>query len=748
MCLLYNDDKQSIEINITDKEKEKYEEYSLDNYPVELCEICKCELTIGNCYYSESDNSIKFNCSECCKDNSSFAKLENGKSKNYQKKVELLSLLNSYLEKNKLSSNEKCVNEMEKLIKITTNLLYILDLLELKKSFNKQVIYLRNFRNNFLSYFEIVAKLQMNNLFLFLKNIFVISLYNYEKNWLLNNVVCTYKNKAFFNIPEIQFYILKNIFDKTFGDSGNNNYKVIKNEIKILKEFDYKTNLIALKFQLNDLKFNISDNKLLAFRSEIKVRDIKAKLEDHLRNYCYSYHYVSYKKTMERQLINSIIFILLKNHYNLFDPVKLNENLANSLKKELKDILEFLVNYPKNSSLSNKIKKEIKYFETFKNSKDYKDNNKFIFKETGGIVFLTKEEKEILKNYYSRISEESYTSIYAAKEIKNPPIESLKLQIILDFLFYLRDKTINIIHILEKNALSFFEYLNQKPSKNSEEEKESKNLINIEGDKKEDKAQLEEMKYYIPPKRSNNAKKINSQLLSVLKVNPRNEIDSYSAFDYIFFYKTKENYNKEIQYMYQNFVLPLNQIVSKSNDTDSLKRNNWNDLKNKVQYLYDKLDNQIKKDPNYNNIINYLDKCDKNKKNVSKEMQFYEKYVEDFQKFKELHRLSIETEEQIKTIDETYNNIDKLRNIIEKYEVILEKVKEHLNFNKEKYSKYYSEWQKKNYALPNYSINHLLNDLKKLIPKKEKIKIAGNDKINFTLILWIFQNNYFLKDYI
>ena len=103
-------------------------------------------------------------------------------------------------------------------------------------------------------------------------------------------------------------------------------------------------------------------------------------------------------------------------------------------------------------------------------------------------------------------------------------------------------------------------------------------------------------------------------------------------------------------------------------------------------------------------------------------MQFYEKYVDDFKKFKELHRLRIETDELIKIIEETFNNIDKLRNIQKKYEAILKEVKNHLNFNQEEYSKYYSEWQKKNedISLPNYSIKDLLNDLKKLIPKNEK----------------------------
>ena len=75
-----------------------------------------------------------------------------------------------------------------------------------------------------------------------------------------------------------------------------------------------------------NLKFDVSYNKLLAFRSETKIKEIKEKLEENLRNYCHSYQYVSSKKVLERKLINSIIFIILKNHYNLFNGVKLNEN--------------------------------------------------------------------------------------------------------------------------------------------------------------------------------------------------------------------------------------------------------------------------------------------------------------------------------------------------------------------------------------------------------------------------------------
>ena len=99
--------------------------------------------------------------------------------------------------------------------------------------------------------------------------------------------------------------------------------------------------------------------------------------------------------------------------------------MANSLQKELKDILKFLGNNPFYSSLSSKIKKEIQYFETFKKGQDNKESKYLANTEkakTGGKVFLTNKEKEILKKYYSKSSKGSYTSIYAAKDLKNPLI--------------------------------------------------------------------------------------------------------------------------------------------------------------------------------------------------------------------------------------------------------------------------------------------------------------------------------------
>ena len=61
---------------------------------------------------------------------------------------------------------------------------------------------------------------------------------------------------------------------------------------------------------------------------------------------------------------------------------------------------------------------------------------------------------------------------------------------------------------------------------------------------------------------------------------------------------------------------------------------------------------------------------------------------------------------------------------------------------------YYLEFKKRNksFVIENYELKDLIKDL--IIPKTEVINISGKDKKNFLLILYLFQNAHFLKDYI
>ena len=70
----------------------------------------------------------------------------------------------------------------------------------------------------------------------------------------------------------------------------------------------------------------------------------------------------------------------------------------------------------------------------------------------------------------------SYTRIYASKS--NKDINPDKLQAILEFLFFLRDKTIDIIHLLIDNAILFFQFLTNNGEQELDEDIDDENIIN------------------------------------------------------------------------------------------------------------------------------------------------------------------------------------------------------------------------------------------------------------------------------
>ena len=229
ICFHFNQETQSIEILFLNKEKRMSEKYILDNYPNEKCEICESQIIIENCFYNLDEKKIRYYCPNCNKNGLSVLKLMEKKDNSFSKSDELIDKLNSYLENNKSSSSTKFIEEMEKLVKITNSIIFLLKIFESNKEFKTQKMYLQTFKNNFLRYFEIVEKLKMNNLYLFLNNICIISIYNYEKKWLINTVVHIFKNYKNFNVSEIQFSILKDIFDEVFEkDPFENNYKELE----------------------------------------------------------------------------------------------------------------------------------------------------------------------------------------------------------------------------------------------------------------------------------------------------------------------------------------------------------------------------------------------------------------------------------------------------------------------------------------------------------------------------------------
>ena len=752
-CFFFNKENKSLEICQMKEEFEKPLEYSIDKYPIEKCKKCECELMIDNCFYISDNKDIIYYCSNCQKNKGAATKLEKMKIPFSKNSADLLSKLNSYLENNGKNAGNILVKEMEKLITLTNSMLYFLDLLEKENLFETQVQYLINFRDSFIDYFDIVDRIRMNDLYLFLKNFCVVGIYKYSNNLITDFFENIYGKLISFNVSEIQLFIMNKLFDKVkLEEKVNNYFKKLEIKNGNFAEKEYRIDLNEANIQYLLLDNSLTQNNLLAFKNETKIKEIKEKLSYYLRNYFHSFDYISSKKVLERKLINSIIFLLFKNHSSLFKKIEFTSSIMFSLIKELKDILKFLGNSSKKSPLYKKIKKEIEYFEKFKKNENYNSeylisNDKLKIRH----IFLTLEEKNILKKYSSENNEDSYTTIYASKITKNPLVTPEHLQIILEFLFFSREKTINTIHILKKDALFFFGYLKEDGLKSEEGKSDEIYLTNSIDNSKKDEDILEELKNYSKPKDSKNADIINKKVFELLKINPKEEINSHSAFEYIFNYKPKEDYYKEIEFLYEKVVMPLDNIIPKENDIDSFERNQWKNLESKIQYIYDKIDNKFKDNPNYQIIHNYLDNANKiGKNNIPNIIPFYEKYVDGFTTLRELHTLKIKTNQKIMMIKETISNLDKLQSIKEKYEFILKEAKKYLGFNIEEYSKYYNEWEKKNpeFADENYKFEDLIKDLKILIPDNERIKIAGKDKKNFILILFLFQNNYFLKDYI
>ena len=105
-------------------------------------------------------------------------------------------------------------------------------------------------------------------------------------------------------------------------------------------------------------------------------------------------------------------------------------------------------------------------------------------------LVLTDKEKDLLKDYLISDFEDSYSTILSSEINNTDRITSKKLQVILEFLFFIRDKTSAIIHSLNEASSLFFQFLNQYSFKKSidknEIKEETKNVISDDDEEEED----------------------------------------------------------------------------------------------------------------------------------------------------------------------------------------------------------------------------------------------------------------------
>lgn len=764
----FNEEIQSLEAHFVNEETKISEQYKIGSYPIEMCYNMEChtELSIDNCFYLVNKNKIEFYCEKCSQDKISIVKLPILANISFNNK-KIIELLKSYLERNKKSSNSNSVKEMGALIKFTELFLILFDIFNEKEEFNKRALFIQNYLDNLFLYLEIVNKLKMENLYLFLRNMVVFVATEKNKNILMNFADYYSRYAKKFNVSQIQFFILDDIFKQHHEIYS----KMIKNEIK-MDNFSQNTLLLQMKFDFNSIKKKVSDNKISWLQMEMNIDALKQKIINFLRTYYNSYNYISSKKVLERKFINEILFILFKYHHQSFESIKETDNIIHAIQKELSNIIKFLDKSKDEAAfeLLEKIKKENAYLENKKQNKKDNKKNRGSFQKNSvkqennseKRISLTDEEKSILMEYSLSNTEDSYTVIYASK-LKNPKgITADKLQVIIEFLFFIRDKTIDTIHLLNETVVLFFHFLNKNSLDKQAGQKEG---IQINNNKEEDFYDDDDDNYYIEElkkdfniKYSKNSKLENKKIFKNISIQPTNQIRCVSALDYIFksINNNNEDYTNEINYLYENVVLPeRNRIQPVTQLNNEEEENYWLGLKSNIYSEFDKFNYKFKNDPMYDSIINYLKQYVNSKRKdkiptTPNEIQFYEDYVDNFKNFKELFVMHEEVEKYINIIDQQNKVLKKLQLIKKKYKYIQKKMQDYLNTNIENYSQYYEEWKIKEtkFVLKNYKYDELLTDLNKLIPENEIMKISGKDKKNFTLILYMFQKDYFLKDFL
>lgn len=762
ITFMFKEELNLIESNLLNENSSSFKKYQINSFPAEKCKICKCELSIDNFFFLDKIGSIELFCYNCYQEKESFDEL----NKNYTINQQINQRLNLYLERNKNSSASQYIKAMEDLIIFTYNVTSLEGFFRESKAFQKYYLFLNTYISTLSSYLDIIDEYKMENLFLFLKNLVFFSSCKNDDSILISFFNHYYKNIQYFNISSIQLSILKNIAEKNMKLAslflGNAEFQIKKNNIELKREIsnDFSTLMIKL-----------SNKKISCLRKEMKIKEIKNSIIDFLRNYNYSYNYISSKKVLEIKFINSILFNLFKFHHDKFDKLKETDNIINALQKELQNILRFL-GYSKEdkvNGLKQKITYEYKYYESKKksNKSGYKKSNsaeKIIKKEFS----LTNEEKDLLQNYLLSSSEDAYITITASKMNKNDIISSEKLQVIIEFLFFIRDKTVDIIHLLNETVLLFFEFLNQccKPKKEQNTIIEIKNegAENSDGDNSEDEYvdidkddHIEELKYDFNTSFSKEYEKKNKEIFTSQKIKTKNSINLTSALKYIFSNRADNDFSNEIIYLYENVVLPKRKkgLKISKNEKESNEKDYWKVFQERIEKLYNEINNKFKNDPLYTQIMKYFNELVQAKKTdklkiVPEKIQFYEEYVDNFPYFKQVFIMAKEVKEYLKVLDLENDSLKKLQLINEKYKLILDGLQKYLIPNSENYQKYYEEWKikYKNLVVKDYEFQDLLKDLEKLIPKKEVIEISGRDKRNFNLILYLFQTDYFLKDYI
>ena len=131
-------------------------------------------MTIDNTYYFSEENSTELYWDKCFKDKGSINETLKPKILTAEDE-KIIDEMRTYLENNKKSYPQKIVEEMEILINLTNDLLFLFEAYNALPFNKEKVLHIQNIINIIKLYLNIVNELKMENLYLFLKNILLVS---------------------------------------------------------------------------------------------------------------------------------------------------------------------------------------------------------------------------------------------------------------------------------------------------------------------------------------------------------------------------------------------------------------------------------------------------------------------------------------------------------------------------------------------------------------------------------------------
>ena len=577
---MFKEDIQSIQSCFMNQNSIIIKQYQIDNYPIEKCKICQCELSIDNLSFFENNENVDLFCHKCCPDegiNIDLSILKKESSNNNQ----IIDKLKSFLENDKGMSTLQHKKIFDSLIFYTNIIIIMIDLLKEYNAFQQSIIYFQNYIKSLSSYIEILKEFNIENIYIFLKNLVVVSSNKIDVKFAKGFFKHYFLNYNNFNSSEIQLRILQTSFENS-DTSMLVEIASLKIE-KIKNGLDKDINRLNKDFSSIKDDINVKNNSWL--KKKMRIMELKGNITNILQSYYNSHNNLFSKKVLESKFINEIIYLLFKYNYNRFQRIKEDDNIINSIQKEFQNIIRFLGNSNNNTKIKliEKIKNEIQYFESKKELNNKKSHfSKYVPKPkkgdkykvySKGKVSLTIEEKALLNEYLSSSTEDSYTSIYASKFNNTDGINYAKIQVILEFLFFIRDKTICTIHLLSESSSLFFEFLNKFIS-NKDLDPDQNEIFEFNNKENEihdfisDGDIIEELKNNYMYNSSEEPKVKNEEILSKLTVKSSVTINYISALNYIFRNKHKNDNINEIKYLYENISLPENKInnILKEND--------------------------------------------------------------------------------------------------------------------------------------------------------------------------------------